>query len=121
MEARTLDHVGIAVPDLDEAIPVWTALTGSEPWGREIVSDQGVEVVFVGRGTGRVELLAPTHPESPVARFIERRGAGLHHLCYAVPDLATALAEHIAAGFDAIDTSPRTGAHNHLVAFLHPR
>ena len=57
---------------------------------RPVISDQGVEVVFVRRGTGRVELLAPTHPESPVARFIERRGAGLHHLCYAVPDLATA-------------------------------
>lgn len=121
MDERSLDHVGIAVADLDDAIPIWTALTGGEPWGREVVPAQRVEVVFIGRGVGRVELLAPTSADSAIARFLERRGPGLHHLCYAVPDLERALAEHIAAGAEAIDREPRPGAHGHLVAFLHPR
>ena len=121
MNERTLDHVGIAVASLDESIPVWTRLTGAGPTGREIVATQGVEVVFLGTGPGRVELLAPTQAGSPVARFLERRGPGLHHLCYRVPDLRAALADHVAAGFEPIDREPRRGAHDHMIAFLHPR
>ncbi|MEX2583756.1 MAG: methylmalonyl-CoA epimerase [Gemmatimonadota bacterium] len=121
MTERTLDHVGIAVPDLDEAIPIWTALTGAAAHGRESVVDQGVEVVFVGTGSARVELLAPSRPDSAIGRFLERRGPGLHHICYRVPDLRSALEAHRAAGFELIDAEPRQGAHGHLIAFLHPR
>ena len=80
MTERNLDHVGIAVPSLDEAIPVWSRLTGSPATGRETVAAQRVEVVFLGSGPGRIELLAPTEADSPVARFLERRGPGPRHL-----------------------------------------
>ena len=113
--------MGIAVPSLDEALPLWEALTGAEGSGREVVASQGVEVVFVGSGAGRIELVAPARPDSALARHLERRGSGMHHLCYRVPDLRAALAEHERAGYQLIDREPRAGAHGHLVAFLHPR
>lgn len=113
--------MGIAVPSLDEALPLWESLLGAEGSGREAVASQGVEVVFVGSGPGRVELVAPTRPDSTIARHLARRGAGMHHLCYRVPDIRAALAEHQRQGFELIDREPRAGAHGHLVAFLHPR
>jgi len=121
MRPRTLDHVGIAVASIDESLPLWESLTGGKGSAREVVETQGVEVVFIGTGAGRVELLTPTRPDSAVARFLERRGPGMHHLCYRVPDLRTALAECLAEGFELIDREPRAGAGGHLVAFLHPR
>ena len=121
MNERTLDHVGIAVPSLDEALRTWESLLGSRGSGREAVDSQGVEVVFVGQGAARVELLAPTRPDSPVARFLERRGPGMHHLCYRVADLRAALAALEGEGFRLIDREPRPGAHGRLVAFLHPQ
>lgn len=121
MHEQTLDHVGIAVHSLDDALPVWEQLLGASGEGRERVDAQGVEVVFVGTGAGRVELLAPLHEHSPVAKFLERRGPGMHHLCYRVRDLAAALAEHAGRGAQLIDREPRVGAHGHRVAFLHPK
>ncbi|CAN5847015.1 methylmalonyl-CoA epimerase [soil metagenome] len=121
MRERVLDHVGIAVNTLDEALPRWESLIGSTGYGREVVESQGVEVAFVGAGAGRIELLMPTRPDSPVARFLERRGAGTHHLCYRVPDISAALADFQSCGFSLIDREPRAGAHGHRVAFLHPK
>lgn len=121
MNERALDHVGIAVPSLDRAIPFWTSITGGESTPRELVESQGVEVVFVGTGAARIELLAPTRDDSPLARFLQKRGPGMHHVCYRVPDIATALAEASAAGIELIDRTARPGAGGHLVAFLHPR
>jgi methylmalonyl-CoA/ethylmalonyl-CoA epimerase len=121
MNERVLDHVGVAVPSLDEFLPLWESIVGSAGSGRERVESQGVEVVFVGSDAGRVELLAPTRPDSPVARFLDRRGPGMHHLCYRVPDLRAALEEHRRQGHELIDQEPRAGAHGHQVAFLHPR
>jgi methylmalonyl-CoA epimerase len=121
MTPRTLDHVGIAVESIDESLPTWESLTGESSSAREVVESQGVEVVFVGTGPGRVELIAPMRPDSTVARFLERRGAGMHHLCYRVPDLHAALAEFASEGYQLIDPEPRPGAGGHLVAFLHPR
>lgn len=118
---RTLDHVGVAVHSLDDSLPLWESLVGAKGSGRERVDTQGVEVVFIGWGPGRIELLAPTRAESPVARFLERRGTGMHHLCYRVSDLRAALEEHRQAGHELIDSEPRGGAHGHRVAFLHPR
>lgn len=121
MSDRALDHVGVAVSSLDDALPIWESLLGEQGSGREVVAEQGVEVVFVGSGPGRVELLAPVRPDSPVARFLERRGPGMHHLCYRVDDIRVELGRMRDAGFQAIDTEPRRGAHGHQVAFLHPR
>jgi methylmalonyl-CoA/ethylmalonyl-CoA epimerase len=121
MNERILDHVGIAVPSLDEALTTWESILGAPGSGREVVENQGVEVVFVGSGAGRVELLAPTRPDSPVARFLERRGSGMHHLCYRVPDIRAALLDFERRGYQLIDREPRHGAHDHLVAFVHPR
>ena len=121
MTERTVDHVGVAVPELDAALPLWERIVGAPAYGRERVESQGVEVAFVGEGAGRIELLAPLHAESPVAKFLARRGAGMHHLCYRVPDIAAALEAFIAEGYEAIDRQPRAGAHGHQVAFLHPK
>ena len=120
MGERTLDHVGIAVASLDEALPIWESIVGAKGTGREAVDSQGVEVVFLGSGPGRVELLAPTRADSPVARHLERRGPGMHHLCYRVENVAIALAAFEAEGYRLIDREPRPGAHGHRVAFLHP-
>lgn len=121
MSERPLDHVGIAVPALDEAIPLYESIAGAVAYGRERVESQGVEVAFVGTGDGRLELLAPTRDDSAVARFLERRGPGMHHLCYRVPDVAAELARYRDAGARLIDETPRPGAAGHLVAFIHPK
>ena len=118
---RMLDHVGIAVPSLDDALPLWETITGGQGWGRETVTSQGVEVVFVGSGAGKVELLAPTRADSPVARFLERRGPGMHHLAYQVESVDEELSRLRQAGYELIDSQARPGAHGREVAFLHPR
>jgi methylmalonyl-CoA epimerase len=120
MEQRLLDHVAIAVASIDEALPVFELLTGGVGSPRERVESQGVDVVFVGTGVGRLELIEPVSPDSPVARFLEKRGPGLHHLAYRVPDIEAALARLSAAGMRLIDERPRPGAHGRLVAFVHP-
>ncbi|HVG43505.1 MAG TPA: methylmalonyl-CoA epimerase [Longimicrobium sp.] len=121
MTGRALDHVGIAVHSLDESLPVFESITGGKGHGRERVEQQGVEVVFLGSGDGRLELLAPTRDDSAVAKFLARRGPGMHHLCYRVDDVAAELARYRAAGAQLIDETPRPGAAGHLVAFIHPK
>ncbi|HEY8484795.1 MAG TPA: methylmalonyl-CoA epimerase [Longimicrobiales bacterium] len=121
MDQLPLDHVAIAVPSIAQAMPLFELLTGGHGSPPERVESQGVEVAFVGTGTGRLELLQPTAPDSPVARFLDRRGPGLHHLAYRVPDLEAALTRLKEAGIQLIDERPRLGAHGRRVAFLHPR
>ena len=121
MTGRALDHVGIAVHSLDDSLPVFESITGGKGYGRERVEQQGVEVVFLGTGDGRLELLAPTRDDSAVAKFLAKRGAGMHHLCYRVDDVAAELERYRAAGARLIDEAPRPGAAGHLVAFIHPR
>lgn len=116
-----LDHVAIAVESIATVQPVFEALTGAPASAVERVEAQGVDVVFLGEGAARIELLEPTSADTPVGRFLARRGPGLHHLAYRVPDLEAALARLAADGFELIDPEPRAGAHGHRVAFLHPR
>jgi methylmalonyl-CoA/ethylmalonyl-CoA epimerase len=120
MNQRPLDHVAIAVPSIAEALPLFELLTGGAGSPRERVDAQGVDVAFVGTGTGRIELIEPISADSGVARFLERRGPGLHHLAYRVPDLEAALADLAARGVRLIDERPREGAHGRRVAFIHP-
>lgn len=116
-----IDHIGIAVNSLAEAVPAFSALLGSNSRGEEDVPSEGVRVAFFGTGAGRIELLEPTGPESPVARFLARRGEGVHHVCLAVENLDAALDRAEAAGLRVLDPRIRPGAGGRRVAFLHPK
>jgi len=116
-----IDHIGIAVKSLSEAVPIWTAILGRNVSGEEEVPAEKVRVAFFGDGPGRVELLEPTDPESPIARHLEKRGPGIHHVCLAVSDLDAAVDRAEAAGLEALPPRIRTGAGGHRVAFFHPR
>ncbi len=116
-----IDHVGIAVNSLADAVPLYAALLGLEPTGEESVPSEEVRVAFFGRGPGRVELIEPTSERSPVARFLARHGAGIHHICLQVADLESALARGGEVGGETIPPEIRVGAGGKRVAFLHPR
>ena len=115
-----IHHVGVAVEDLDEAIETYRRLLGAELEHRDAVPDQGVEAAFLRAGAGRVELLAPTAADSPVGKFLARRGPGMHHVAYEVGDVRAALAELAAAGAELTDAEPRRGLFGLQVAFVHP-
>jgi methylmalonyl-CoA/ethylmalonyl-CoA epimerase len=117
--ARDLHHVGIAVADLDAAVARWCGLLGAEVEAREEVPSQGVRAVALHTGTGRVELLCPTAADTPVGRFLERRGEGMHHVAFAVDDVVAELALLRAAGATLVDEVPRQGLYG-PVAFVHP-
>jgi methylmalonyl-CoA/ethylmalonyl-CoA epimerase len=116
-----LHHVAHVVHDLDESIAELAAVWGLELEIRELLPAQAVEAAMLRRGDVRLELITPTDPESGVARFLESRGPGFHHIAYSVADVATVLAELRAAGAELIDEAPRRGLGGHLVAFVHPR
>jgi methylmalonyl-CoA/ethylmalonyl-CoA epimerase len=115
-----IDHVGIAVSSLSEAVNFYCDKLGLEIEAPEEIASQRVRAHFVGAGAATLELLEPTAPDSPIARFLERRGPGLHHVALRVEDVAAALAELKARGVRLIDETPRPGAHGSLVAFIHP-
>jgi methylmalonyl-CoA/ethylmalonyl-CoA epimerase len=119
MTAYRIDHLGIAVPSIDEALAVYRAL-GLVEEKREEVGSQKVRAAFLPVGDSRIELLEPLAEDSPVARFLARRGAGLHHVCFAVDDLDGALEDLSARGFRLIHRTGIPGAGGKRVAFLHP-
>jgi methylmalonyl-CoA/ethylmalonyl-CoA epimerase len=112
-------HVGIAVPDIAAALAFYRDVLGLEPSGAE--TSDGAEIVSLPFGESEVELLAPTDADGPIARFLARRGPGIHHVCYRVADLDAALAACRAAGYRLIDETPRVGAGGHRIAFVHPK
>lgn len=115
-----IDHIGIATHGIDEALRFWRDALGLEVTHTETVEGQGVRVAMLPVGEPRVELLEPTGPSSPVAKFLEKRGPGLHHVAVRVPDIRSALARLKGQGARLIDESPRVGAGGCLVAFVHP-
>ncbi len=115
-----IDHIGIAVTSLSEAKAFYEAL-GLACGGEEDVPDQKVRVAFFAAGDSRIEILESTDPEGTIGKFVAKRGPGLHHLCIAVPDIRAALASLQARGFALLDQEPKTGAGEHLVAFVHPK
>ena len=117
--AYRLDHVGIAVASIEESLDVYRALGLAES-GRETVESQGVVTAFLPLGDTRLELLEPKDADSPVAKFLAKRGPGVHHLCFAVEDLERALADLKKRGFRLVNESPVPGAGGKRVAFLHP-
>jgi methylmalonyl-CoA/ethylmalonyl-CoA epimerase len=116
-----IDHIGVAVADLDEALALYAERLGMPVQHRETVEQQGVEAVLLGVGESHVELLQPLGPDTAVGRFLERGGPGLHHVAYGTEDIASALDSARAAGLSLIDEAPRTGIRGSRVAFLHPR
>jgi methylmalonyl-CoA/ethylmalonyl-CoA epimerase len=115
-----IDHVGIAVEDLDAAIALYENTYKMELVHRETVTEQGVEAVLLDVGENHVELLTPLGPDTPVGKFLAKKGPGLHHVAYQVSDIEAVLEELQGAGLRLIDETPRVGIRNSRVAFLHP-
>ena len=116
-----IDHIGIAVEDIEAGIELYEKSFGMELGLRETVEEQGVEAALLNVGDGHVELMAPTGPDTPVGKFLAKRGAGMHHVAYAVEDIDTTLEQLAAAGIELIDAKARLGIGGSRVAFLQPR
>ena len=121
MPIDKLDHIGIAVKSIEEGLKYYRDVLGMEYLGEEEVTEQKVRVAFLKLGESRIELLEPTSSDSPVAKFLEKRGAGIHHIAILVDDIEAALMGHRKAGARLIDETPRIGAHDMLIAFIHPK
>jgi methylmalonyl-CoA/ethylmalonyl-CoA epimerase len=120
VEPRGIHHLGVAVADLDEAVDTYERLFGARLEHRETVPDQGVEAASLRIGAGRVELLASLGEETPVGKFLAKRGPGMHHVAYEVDDVGEALGELAAEGAELIDERPKRGLFGLEVAFVHP-
>jgi methylmalonyl-CoA/ethylmalonyl-CoA epimerase len=121
VEIGRLDHVGIAVADLVAARALYEQVLGLEVTHEEVIEDQGVHELLLRAGEAYVQLVAPLSPDTPVGRFLARRGEGVHHVGYAVPDITAALTDLRAQGFEVIEPAPRTGSGGTTIAFLHPK
>jgi len=115
-----IDHVGVAVPSIDEALALYRDALGMPLVHRETVTEQGVDAALLDVGDGHIELLEPLGPDTAVGKFLSKRGTGLHHVAYRVASVEDALAACAAAGLRLIDEHPRTGIRGSRVAFLHP-
>ncbi len=116
----TIDHVGVAVEDIDAALALYRDALGMPLVHRETVAEQGVDAALLDVGDGHIELLEPLGPETPVGKFLARKGPGLHHVAYRVANVEEALSALAGAGLRLIDEQPRTGIRGSRVAFLHP-
>jgi methylmalonyl-CoA/ethylmalonyl-CoA epimerase len=116
-----IDHVGIAVSDLDAAVEHYRRTLGIEPVHREVVEDQGVEEVLFKVGTSYVQLLAATGPDTPVGKFLQKKGEGVHHVGYRVDDVAATIEHLRSEGVAMVDETPRPGSRGTTVAFAHPK
>ena len=121
MKITHIEHLGIAVKSIEEALPYYEQVLGLKCYNIEEVADQKVKTAFFMVGQTKIELLEPTSEESAVAKFIEKKGEGIHHIAFAVPSVAEALAEVEAKGVKLIDKAPRGGAEGLNIAFLHPK
>lgn len=118
---KKIDHLGIAVPSLAEAIPLYESLLGTTVEHIEDVEDQKVRTAFFSVGESHFELLESTDPDGPIAKFLSKGRKGIHHLCVEVTDIEAVMAKYRAAGVRLIDETPRLGAHDKLIAFVHPK
>ncbi|HLW13877.1 MAG TPA: methylmalonyl-CoA epimerase [Flavobacteriaceae bacterium] len=118
---KKIEHIGIAVKDLKAANITYEKLLGYEPYKQEVVDTEGVTTSFFTMGESKIELLAATNTDSPIAKFIEKRGEGIHHIAFAVDDIYAEVARLKAEGFQIINEEPRKGADNKLVVFVHPK
>ncbi|MBS4053481.1 MAG: methylmalonyl-CoA epimerase [Thermaerobacter sp.] len=118
---KKIDHIGIAVRDLEAVRHFYTTILGLPDAGEEVVPEQKVRVAFLPIGETKIELLEPTAPDSPIAKFLEAKGEGIHHLSFAVDDIVATLEQLKAQGVRLIDEVPRRGAHGAKIAFVHPK
>ena len=116
-----LEHIGIAVKNIESANKLFAGLLGREPYKVEEVESEGVRTSFFEIAGVKIELLEATRPDSPIARFIEKKGEGLHHLAFEVSDINQALHKYQKKGYDLINKEPKPGADNKMIAFLHPK
>lgn len=116
-----IDHIGVATDDLEGAVALYEGTLGMPVAHRETIESQGVEAVLLDVGEGHVELLSPLGPETPVGKYLDKRGPGLHHVAYAVGDIDDVLSRLKEAGVELIDSEPRQGIRDSRVAFVHPR
>lgn len=116
-----IEHIGIAVKDIKAANEVYTKLFGEEPYKTETVESEGVSTSFFKVGESKIELLEATNPESAIAKFIEKKGEGIHHIAYAVKDIKKEMDRMRSEGFIVLNDEPKKGADNKLVCFLHPK
>jgi methylmalonyl-CoA/ethylmalonyl-CoA epimerase len=121
MSVEKIDHIGIAVESIEKWLSFYKDVLGLEYVGSEDVADQKVRVAFLKIGESKFELLEPTSDDSPIAKFLEKRGGGIHHIAVKVDNIESALARHHEAGARLIDNEPRVGAHNMRIAFIHPK
>ncbi|HOG20353.1 MAG TPA: methylmalonyl-CoA epimerase [Salinivirgaceae bacterium] len=121
MKPSHIEHIGIAVKNLDDAIPFFTKLLGQECYAIEEIKDQKVKTAFFKVGQTKIELLEPTDPEGPIGKFIEKRGEGIHHIAFAVDDVNAALKEAEEMNIRLIDKTGRKGAEGLNIGFLHPK
>ena len=121
MSVEKIDHIGIAVESIEKWIGFYRDVLGLEYGGSEEVPEQKVRVAFLTIGESKIELLEPTSEDSPIAKFLEKRGGGIHHIAVLVDDIGAAIARHHEAGARLIDNEPRIGAHNMKIAFIHPK
>jgi methylmalonyl-CoA/ethylmalonyl-CoA epimerase len=120
-DIRNLEHVGIAVANLEEANAIYTAILGEEPYKMEVVESEYVRTSFFKAGGSKVELLEATSPDSAIAGFIEKRGPGIHHIAFEVEDIYAAMERMRKDGFRLLNEEPKRGADNKLVCFVHPK
>jgi methylmalonyl-CoA epimerase len=118
---KSVHHVGVAVADLDESIELYRRTFGAELVHRTSNEKEGLEAAFLRVGDGEIELMSALREDSPVGKFLAKRGPGLHHVAYGVADIDAALANARAAGLELIDAEPRTGMHGTRIAFVHPK
>ena len=116
-----IEHIGIAVKDIEKSKKMYETLFGKEAYKSELVDSEGVKTVFFELGESKIELLEATSPESPIAKYLEKRGEGIHHIAYDVDDIETEIERLKNENFQLIHQSPKDGADNKLIAFLHPK
>lgn len=116
-----IEHIGIAVKDLEASNQLFTAILGEPPYKAETVESEGVTTSFFEVGPNKIELLEATNPDSPIAKFIEKRGEGIHHIAFEVEDIEAEIARLQEEGFTLLHLQPKMGADNKLIAFMHPK
>lgn len=118
---KKIEHIGIAVKSIAESDQLFTRLFGNPPYKHEVVESEGVTTSFFMSGPNKIELLEATNPDSPIAKFIEKRGEGIHHIAFDVEDIVAEMARLKAAGFQLLSDVPKKGADNKLICFIHPK